>query len=156
MASEAISQATLQAASRAKSVELVDPLENLLGYQLRRASILIMKDLHEALSSVELSPAEASVLLVIKANPKVKLIEVGRCLAIKRANMTPIVAQLEQRGLVERTVDGRAHALVLTPQGDKLALQVETVIAQHEQRCLGHLDKATQKQMQEILHTLRD
>jgi DNA-binding MarR family transcriptional regulator len=143
-------------ASHAKGDGLVDPLENLLGYQLRRASIIIMDDLYDTLTEVDLSPAVASVLMVIEANPNVKLIQVGRCLGIKRANMTPIIANLEKRGLVARTaVDGRSHALTLTEEGAEIVSEVHRLIKGHEQRCLGYLDDSAQRDMRSFLHAVR-
>ena len=92
-----------------------------------------MADLATRLSVLDLRPAEASVLLVIDANPNATLSEVGRLLRIASANMAPIVARLEGRDLIEREpVDGRSQALVLTPPGRVLALRIKHVVADHE------------------------
>lgn len=143
-------------ADRPKRGQMVDPLENLLGYQLRRASLVVMDDLYNALAEVDLSPAMASVLMVIEANPDIKLIEVGRCLDIKRANMTPLIAKLEARGLVARVAaDGRSHALKLTADGRSTVAKVHRLIAKHEKRCLGCLSDKAQQQMKKNLNILR-
>lgn len=46
-----------------------DPLESLLGYYIRRLSVLVMADLSDALAVHQLSPADASILLSIGARP---------------------------------------------------------------------------------------
>ena len=89
-----------------------DPLESLLGYHIRRLSVLVMADLSDALAPHQLSPADASILLSIGARPGVTQSAVGRSLGILRANMAPLVGALATRGLIARTrVDGRSQAL---------------------------------------------
>ncbi len=91
-----------------------NPLEQLLGYQLRRASQAMMADLGAELAELELRVTEMSVLLVIDENPDITQSEIGRVLAIQRANMVPLTTQLERRGLIRRGATiGRAQALRL-------------------------------------------
>ncbi len=100
---------------------LASPLDALLGYRLRRASMVMMADLLTALQPLGLSAGEASLLFVIGANPGCTQSEVGRTLDIKRANMTPLVGRMKARGLIADTpIDGRSRGLTLTPQGRAL------------------------------------
>jgi len=95
-----------------------DPLTSLLGYQLRRASSVVMATLAEDLTHLGLSVVEASVLLVIADNPGMTQSEVGRVLEIHRANMVPMVTKLFARDLVEKQQGpGRGLALSLTSEG---------------------------------------
>jgi DNA-binding MarR family transcriptional regulator len=74
-------------------------------------------------------------LLVIAENPECSQTEVGQALAIKRANMVPIISRLMERGLVERRrIDGRSHALTLTVQGRAFAKDAQDRIDRHEAR----------------------
>ena len=60
------------------------------------------------------APSEASVLLVIEANPNISQSEIGRMLEIAGANMAPLISRLQKRELIERqSVDGRSHGLEL-------------------------------------------
>jgi len=45
-----------------------DPFDDLLGYHLRRASVVAMADLAEALAPLKLKPAHASILFVVASN----------------------------------------------------------------------------------------
>ena len=81
---------------------LTNALESRLGYQLRRASAVMMADLSRELADMDLRPAEVTTLLVIAENPDCSQTEVGQALAIKRANMVPIISRLMERGLVAR------------------------------------------------------
>src|SRR4051812_1971702 len=103
---------------------LVNPLQSLAGYQLRRASLAVGADLSERLDVLGLTVVSLSVLLLIEANPGVTQSQLGRLLAIKRANMAPLAAQFSNRGLIDReAADGRSHGLALTPEGAALAKQ---------------------------------
>jgi len=97
---------------------LASPLDDLLGYRLRRASMAMLGDLVEALRPFGLSVVDASLLILVGANPGCRQSDVGRALEIKRANLTPLVGRLKARGLVsDAPIDGRSLSLTVTPQG---------------------------------------
>jgi len=105
---------------------LTSPLDTMLGYRLRRASMAMMNDLIEALRPLDLSVGEASFLILVGTNPGCRQSDVGRALAIKRANLTPLVSRMKARGLVvDAPIDGRSLSLTLTEKGR--ALQDETM-----------------------------
>jgi DNA-binding MarR family transcriptional regulator len=116
-----------------KAAPLVDPLANRLGYQLRRASVLMMTDLGARLAPTGLRPAEFTALLLIGANAGCRQGEVGEMLGIQRANMVPLIALLVGKGLVVRTrADGRSHALTLTPLGCRRVAALSRLLDRHE------------------------
>lgn len=103
---------------------LASPLDSLLGYRLRRASMVLMGNLIGVLRPYQLSVGEASLLILVGANPGCRQSDVGRALEIKRANLTPLVGRMKARGLiVDAPIDGRSLSLTLTPAG--VALQNE-------------------------------
>jgi hypothetical protein len=57
---------------------LTNALESRLGYQLRRASAVMMADLARELADLDLRPAEVTTLLVIGENPDCSQTEVGQ------------------------------------------------------------------------------
>lgn len=117
-----------------------NPLEQLLGYQLRRASQAMMGDLGAELADLELRVTEMSVLMVIEENPGITQSEIGRILAIQRTNMVPLTTQLERRQLIRRgATTGRAQALRLTASGRALVRECRKRIAAHEARFLADL-----------------
>jgi len=90
-------------------------------------------DLAARLAPLELSPTKGSVLLLIRENPGIAQIQISRVLAIKRANMVPLITALDKQGLISRTpVDGRSQGLDLSEQGRAIAAQVERCIAENE------------------------
>lgn len=119
--------------------DFTNPLESLHGYQLRRASNAIMADLARGLEPLGLRPTEASILLLIDANPGITQSEIGRLLGIKRANMVPLSAALERRGLIRREqMDGRSHGLLTTAEGAATCDAARRIIEDHEQRSFSH------------------
>jgi DNA-binding MarR family transcriptional regulator len=113
--------------------QLHNPLETLLSHQLRRASNASTERLNARLKGAGLKPSEASVLIVLEANPYSAQSDIGRSLGIQSANMPPLIAGLERRGLICRAaVDRRSHSLSLTPAGAVLHKQALGIIREHD------------------------
>lgn len=102
-----------------------DPLTDFPGYVLRRASSAMMAAFARDIEVLGLRTVEATILQIIQENSGISQSALGRLLDIQRANMTPIAARLEARGLVRRIPsDGRSLGLELTDMGQDLAQQV--------------------------------
>jgi DNA-binding MarR family transcriptional regulator len=135
----------------------VDPLRDLPGYALRRASSAAMQKLARELAPLVLRPSEASVLLVIEANSNITQSEIGRMLEIAGANMAPLVSRLEKRELVERQpVDGRSHGLELTAAGRTLCQRTKKVMKSHEDDLLAKIPPAQRATFVATLQALWD
>lgn len=133
-----------------------NPLEDFLGYQLRRASTVMMAHLAATLGDIGLRPTEASVLMLIDENSGCTQSDLGRALGIKRANMVPLMARLGQRDLVERApVDGRSHALSLTPAGKLAVREVRRKISAHEELFQSMFDVEGRGFLLEALRSIR-
>jgi hypothetical protein len=92
-----------------------DPLSDLVGYALRRASSAMMEDMAKRMGALGLRTSEASVLMLIRANPGITQSDLCRALGIQRANMAPLIARMEARKLVARSrSDGRSFGLAVT------------------------------------------
>jgi DNA-binding MarR family transcriptional regulator len=125
-----------------KQKVFVDPLRQFPGYLLRRISSSIMAELSEGLAKLKLRPTEASVLIVIEAQPGMTQSEIGRLLTIQRANMTPLAARLEARELIcRRQVDGRSSGLVLTAHGATAAAKAREIMEGCEREMIERIPK---------------
>lgn len=132
-----------------------DPLEDLLGYWLRRASTAMMADLGSSLAPADLRPTEATILILIRANPGLTQSDIGRVLGIARANMAPLMGGLLKRGFIQKSrVDGRSQSLALTELGVDKVCAAQTIIDAHEARFRGRLDVALLPDMITALRTL--
>jgi DNA-binding MarR family transcriptional regulator len=113
------------------------PLENHLGYYIRRAQVWVFKDFIRALADIDIRPAQYSVLVVIAANPGLSQSDLAGALGIERARLVRLLDRLERRGLTQRLPspkDRRSHALQLTAQGQKVLKRAQALAAQHEAR----------------------
>lgn len=123
-----------------RQISPTNPLSALLGYQLRRASVAMMANLAADLNDISLRPSEASILLLVQANPGITQSMIGSILGINRANMAPLTALLVGRGLIDRTpADGRSHGLHLTKAGTALAKKAARCIETLETRVLAKM-----------------
>lgn len=130
-----------------------DPLANLPGYVLRRASSAALAGLNRRLSALSLRHVDASLLMLLNGQPGITQSEAGRVLDIQRANMVPIVGRLEARGLIDRQrVDGRSQGLYLSAEGEALYTQVMGVIDAYEQTLMEGVPAPLRKQAMAVLH----
>lgn len=134
---------------------LDNPLEDLLGYQLRRASAAAMGQLARDLQALDLTPMEASLLVLVAANRGITQSVLGRTLGIHRANMVPLVATLGRRGLVERSAAGRSHGLAASACGTELAHKARAAMLAHDAAIVAALRPGEAAPLREVLARLR-
>ena len=115
-----------------------DPLPNFPGYALRRAANATAAELASRLGAVGLRQSEASVLMLIAANPGVTASALGRQLGIERANMVPLLKRLE--GLFDRApIDGKSQGLALTAPGDTRLAEARRIVETFEAELLARV-----------------
>ncbi len=110
-------------------------LNERLGYFIRRLQVWVFQDFIRRLASVDISPAQFSVLVVIGANAGLSQSEIAGTLGIERARLARLLHGLERRALTQRlpsSADGRRHALQLTRNGQKLLVRAKALAGQHE------------------------
>jgi DNA-binding MarR family transcriptional regulator len=124
-------------------------LPDLLGYSLRRSQEAVFSAfvsmVTAKLGAAELTPGQFGVLAIIAANPGLKQIELGGALGVDRSTVVAAVDKLEKRGLVERRAvpkDRRAHALTLTPEGQRVYRKALALVERHEARIAENLSAA--------------
>jgi DNA-binding MarR family transcriptional regulator len=137
------------------AIDLGD-LNGRLGYFARRLQVWIFQDFIRRLSSIDVSPAQFSVLVVIGANRGLSQAELAGTLGIERARLVRMLHQMERRSLTQRlpsSADGRRHALQLTPAGQKLLTRAKALAAQHE---AALKEKLGQERYRVLLETMRE
>ena len=129
-------------------------LDGHLGYFLRRIQVWVFQDFIRTLASVDLRPAQYSVLAVIGANRGLSQADVAQLLGIERARLVRLLDRLEKRGLTQRLaspVDRRSHALQLTSAGQALLKRAKMLAAVHEANLLQRFGAANHERMMEAL-----
>ncbi len=110
-------------------------LDGRLGYFVRRLQLWVFQDFIRRLAVIDISPAQFSVLVVIRANRGLSQAQVAETLGIERAGLARLLHGLEGRNLVQRLpspTDRRRHVLKLTREGRKVLTRAKTLAAQHE------------------------
>ena len=127
---------------------------NHLGYFLRRIQVWVFQDFIRTLGSIDLRPAQYSVLSVIAANRGLSQADVAQLLGIERARLVRLLDRLERRGLTQRLaspVDRRSHALHLTPAGQALLKRARALAQVHEANLVEKLGAANHARLLEAL-----
>lgn len=133
----------------------INPLQGTLDYELRRASVAVMNALSKELEPIGLRPSEASLIALIGANPGRTQSAIALLTKAQPANMVPLINSLMKSGIVERkSAGGRALALYLTKDGERLLKDVNKALASHEKKIGKHLNKADLQALNETLRTI--
>jgi DNA-binding MarR family transcriptional regulator len=136
----------------------VKVLGSLIGYNLRRAHAVQRQRFADAFKAEGIRPVQLSILGLIHNNPRVKPSVLGKVLDIKRANIVPLVDELQSRGWVERQLspnDGRSRVLVLTKAGETLTRRLLARHDRMEEDLARQLGGGNHKQMLKLLIDFR-
>jgi len=110
-------------------------LETLVGYNARRAWLIISGVFSERMAPYGLKQIDFSVLSLLAHNPGATSRQLCTTLDILPPNLVSLVATLDSRGLIERKPhphDGRAVGLHLTADGEALVREAEQTVVQLE------------------------
>ena len=119
-----------------------------LGFNVRLLDVRLMKMFAASLAKYGVTPAEATVLHVIMANPDVSHGKLAETLLIKPPNMTKMLKRLEAEGFIDRLAsaqDRRRAVLSLTPKARRLVLQYRGAAFAHEKMAFAAFSVAERK-----------
>jgi DNA-binding MarR family transcriptional regulator len=141
------------------AVEQVDTsyLEGLVGYNARRATLVIVDAFLRNMAVYGLKPVEFSVLSLIAHNPGITSRQLCSTLNIQPPNLVGMINQLQRRELITRRPhphDGRAMGLHLTPAGRKLVKQAELTASELEDAATARLSQAERKTLMQLLRKI--
>ncbi len=132
-------------------------LQTLLGYNARRAALVIIERFIQDMASFDLRPVDFSVLSVIFHNPGVTSRQLCAALSILPPNLVGLIKALEKRELIERRPhpqDGRALGLHTTAAGQQLMKQAEKQAAETERLVAHRLAPQEQQQLIALLQKI--
>jgi DNA-binding MarR family transcriptional regulator len=137
-------------------VEKVDTryLENLVGYNARRAALVVIEVFLERMAVYDLRPVDFSVLSLITHNPGITSRQLCTTLGILAPNLVAMVNALEKRTLITRLPhphDGRAMGLHPTVVGEKMMQEAEKTAAKLELEMTTRLSAAERKTLLQLL-----
>lgn len=145
--------------AEAGDIDQVDTgyLESLIGYNTRRATLVIMEAFFRHMADYGLRPADFSVLSLIAHNAGITSRQLCSTLSIQPPNLVGMINQLEKRELVTRKPhprDGRAMGLHLTIAGRRLVRQAEVTASELESAATARLSAAERRTLIELLRKI--
>jgi DNA-binding MarR family transcriptional regulator len=108
----------------------------------------------ERLAPLELTPAHAGILRVIKQADGLSQQALGEKLGMYPSRLVVVLDELERRSLVERRdspTDRRSYALYLTEAGRDALEKVGRIAHQHQEDICAALDESERAQLAEFL-----
>jgi len=133
-------------------------LPKLLGHHLRRTQMAIFRHFADSIGMVEdITPGLFGMLQVIAANPGLSQSRLAEAMGVDRSTIVKVIAQLQKRGLVERTgaaCDGRRYCLHPTALGWTALRRLETAILAQEQAFAAPLSAEEQRMLISLLSRL--
>ena len=132
----------------------LDNLPTLLGYNLRRAQLVMWRDFLQTVGNGEFRPGLYSLILLVGANPGIAQIELANYLGVDKASIVALIDRLEDEGWVLRkraTEDRRRHGIFLTPSGTKKLAQLKREVSQHDAKFTGRFTPEEYKLLLEFL-----
>jgi len=141
------------------AIEQVDTsyLESLVGYNARRATLVIVDAFLRNMAVYGLRPVDFSVLSLIAHNPGITSRQLCTTLNIQPPNLVGMINQLQRRDLITRRPhphDGRAMGLHLTAAGKKMVKQAEVTASELEEATTARLTVAERKMLMQLLRKI--
>ena len=135
-----------------------DVLDQLVGYALRRAQLLVYEDFAATLGA-SMTPQRFAALVLVGANPGLSQTALGELLQIARSGSMVLVDWLEAEGLIERRPrpeDRRAYGLHLTARGVESLEAWKRAALEHDMRVTATLSDAERAELHRLLRKIAD
>ncbi len=129
-------------------------LDDYVGFHLRMAQDASFRAFARHAGMRDLKPGRFAAMTVISNNPGITQAELGRAIARDKSSVTPLIQELEKRGLVRRQrspTDRRSIALTLTATGEETLDRLMAHAAEHDRK----LDEIVGRQKAEFIRLLR-
>ena len=134
-------------------------LDDLLGYELRRAQLAGFEAFHRATAGVDITPPRYTALTLLGANPGLSQTDLGAALGTARSGAMLLTNWLEARGLAERrrrNGDGRVWGLYLTARGKVLIAKLARRVRAQDAAFAGRLTPRELAHLKKLLGKLSE
>ncbi len=132
-------------------------LETLLGYNARRAALVIIEQFLKRMAVYDLRPVDFSVLSLITHNPGISSRQLCSALNILPPNLVGMINTLEKRELIVRKPhpsDRRILGLHLSDAGGKLMKNAEQTAKELEDEAASKLSASERKTLMRLLQKI--
>ena len=133
-------------------------LEALIGYNLKRAYVIVQADFRSALGKDGMSARVFSALSLCVRHPNITQSELARMMGIERSGLVGIVDELEAKRFLSRAAvpgDRRVQALVPTEAGREAYVEAMAAVRAHEEHLFADLTSAEKETLLTLLRKIR-
>lgn len=134
----------------------MEPLHDLPGHLIRRMQQIAVAsfsaETHAA--GFDLTPVQFAALATLSANPGIEQAVLASMIAYDRVTIGGVIARLESRGLLERTVsttDRRARSLRITERGEAVLRTAWPAVRRSQDLMLNRLEPDERAQLCALL-----
>src|SRR5580704_13502162 len=129
------------------------------GFLLSQVGAHAAEQFAQRLSVLDLSPADAGILRLLRISAGISQQELAVRLQIHPSRLVAILDNLEKRQLVERKAnpdDRRLYSLHLTKDGGEILQQIGRVAREHQDALLSALTGEERAKLTEMLQRVAD
>lgn len=112
-------------------------LQDFIGFNLRIAQDASFRAFARKSGQKSIRPGRFAALMVLRDNPDITQSALGRAIARDKSTVTPLLQDLQRRGLVKRTrstVDRRSVTLILTAAGERVLRELVIHAREHDRK----------------------
>lgn len=127
------------------------------GHQIRRAHQLSIALFMDETAGFDVTPVQFAILNALMDDPGEDQVTLAGRVAFDAATSGSVIGRLEAKGWVRREADPsdkRRKLLWVTPEGEKVALQMKRAVSRVQSRLLGPLSVDERKQFGALLGKL--
>lgn len=132
-------------------------LPSLIGFHLRRASLLDFSTFPEEIGDRSITPLRYSVLEVVGANPGLRQMQLAAVLGLSKPAATLAIDFWEARNCLSRRrlpEDGRARGVHLTEEGESTLIELRKQVARHDRALTASLSDDERRTLQIVLRKI--
>lgn len=142
------------AATNGREID-VGPLDQYLGYYVRRIFENYRQHFMRVASEFQFGPREAGAAFIIGLNPGLTPAQLREALSMDGAQITALLNLFERRGFIERRVsatDGRSRHVYMTGKGEAMLQRLRRVVAWFDRSFSG--DSLTDRELKHLIRLL--
>ncbi len=120
---------------------------------LKAAAACCERELNDALCEFDISHCQAMILMKI-GEGKISMSDMSREMCCHKSNITQVVAGLEEKGFVTRSLlesDRRITELVLTTKGSSTSVRLRELLVRRASDCMSIFTKEEKRTLGELL-----
>ncbi|MEA2689061.1 MAG: MarR family transcriptional regulator, temperature-dependent positive regulator of motility [Candidatus Eremiobacteraeota bacterium] len=127
------------------------------GHQIRRCNQIAVALFAEEVGAFEITPVQYAALTTIAETSDLDATRLARTVAFDRSTVGSVLERLQDRGLIDREYrrdDKRTQRLRIPAEGRRLLQTIAPAVARSQQRFIGVLSTAEQRQLEQLLAKL--